>query len=133
MSNLPTVAPTPTPDTQPFWDATKNDVLLLPKCDACGELHWYPRGFCPFCHKGTISWVEASGDATLYTFSVSERGRGDWAEVTPYVVAYVELHEGPRILTNVVDCDPAALEVGQQLRLVWDEAGEYKFPRFRPA
>jgi uncharacterized OB-fold protein len=133
VSELPTNPPVPTPETMAFWEATQRDVLLLPKCDACGELHWYPRGFCPFCHKGNIFWIEASGEATLYTYSVSMRGRDRWAEVTPYVVAYVELAEGLRILTNVVDCDPESLEVGQKLSVVFDEAGDYKFPRFRPA
>jgi uncharacterized protein len=131
-NKLPTTSPAPSPETAPFWEATKRDVLLVPRCDACGATFWYPRFFCPFCHAKNISWLEASGKGTIYSFTVSMRGWGDWAEVTPYVVAYVELDEGPRMLTNIVECDPDELEVGQRVAVVFDQAGEYKYPRFRP-
>lgn len=130
---LPTNPVRPAPELAEYWEATKRDVLLVPRCKNCGERFWYPRGFCPLCHSTDLEWPEAGGGGTIYTFSIARRGFGPWGEVAPYVVAYVELDEGPRMLTNIVDCDPDALEVGQRVQVTFDEAGDYKIPRFRPA
>lgn len=130
MSTLPTSEPVVNPESLPFWEATTRDVLLLPRCEDCGTVIWHPRMFCPICHSRNVTWFEASGHGTIYSFTVSTRGQGPWAEVAPYVVAYVELDEGPRLLTNIVDCDPAALAIGQEVQVVFDDAGAYKFPRF---
>jgi hypothetical protein len=88
--------------------------------------------FCPVCHATSVTWFEASGEGTIYSYTESMRGQGPWAEVAPYVVAYVDLEEGPRLLTNLVDCDPASLEIGQRVHVVFEVAGDYKFPRFAP-
>jgi uncharacterized OB-fold protein len=131
MSSLPGVPPSPPPELANYWEATKNDVLLVPRCTACGDAFWYPRTFCPFCHSTELSWEPASGGGTIYSFTVVERGMGPWEAVVPYVVAYVQLDEGPRLLTNIVDSEPAELSVGQRVSLVFDQAGDYKLPRFR--
>lgn len=132
MSPLPAFAPTPAPELAEYWEATKRDVLLVPRCRSCGKAFWYPRGFCPWCHSGDLEWNESSGTGTIYSFTVTERGQGPWAEVVPYVVAYVELDEGPRLLTNLVEVDPDRLDVGQRVRVTFDQAGDFKIPRFRP-
>lgn len=132
MSNLPTFPPSPAPELAPYWEATQRDVLLVPRCRACGKSFWYPRAFCPICHSEDLAWEEAGGGGTIYSFTVAQRGQGPWAEVAPYVVAYVELDEGPRMLTNIVDCDPSSLAIGQRVTLTLDPAGEYKIPRFCP-
>lgn len=132
MSTLPDVTPFPPPELQPFWEATGRGVLLVPHCNACGEAFWYPRSFCPFCHSGDLDWRESSGSGAIYSFTVVERAGGPWEAALPYVVAYVELDEGPRLLTNIVDCDPTALTVGQRVSVTFEGAGDYKFPRFRP-
>lgn len=133
MSTLPTTEPTVNPESAPFWEATARGVLLLPRCRECGEVIWYPRRFCPVCHSRAVEWFEASGRGSVYSYTVSMRGVGPWVAVTPYVVAYVELEEGPRVLTNLVDCDPDTLAIGQAVRVVFDDAGAYKVPRFTPA
>ena len=101
------------PETQAFWDAASQGKLLIKKCTACGEVHFYPRNICPFCFSDKTEWIEASGKGTVYSFSVMRRAP------VPYAIAYVELAEGPRIMTNIVDCDLNAIKIGQAVRLVF--------------
>lgn len=123
MSQLPTPTPHTTPETQPFWDAAAEDRLVLPHCDSCGEVVWYPRSFCPSCSSRDVTWSEVSGNGTVYSFTVVERGQGRWAEHSPYVLAYVELAEGPRVLTNIYG-DPDAVEVGSAVTARFDRSDE---------
>jgi uncharacterized protein len=130
MSNLPAVEPLPEPETVAFWQATRTDELLLSRCLSCGLVFYYPRAFCPDCHQGDIESFASSGTGSIYACTTVMRGAGSWAEVTPYVVAYVELDEGPRIMTNIVSCDPHSVAVGQRVSVAFDQAGEYKLARF---
>lgn len=131
---LPAPAPAVTPETKPFWDAAASGRLVLPRCDACATVVWYPRAFCPDCGSTSVSWFEASGRGRVHSFTVTRRGQGAYRSAAPYVLAYVELEEGPRVLTNVVDGDPEALEVGQAVTVVFHDTGEdTALPRFRPA
>jgi len=127
----------PTPDdyTQVWWDAAADGRLLLVRCSACGEAHYYPRPFCPRCGADTVSWEEASGAATLYTWSVVHRNDlPPFNERVPYVAAVVDLAEGPRMMTNVVGCDADDLRVGMALQVEFADTGEgYHLPVFRPA
>jgi uncharacterized OB-fold protein len=128
--------PTPTPlvnvETKQFWDATAEGKLLLPRCNACSTVIWYPRAFCPECSSFDISWIQASGRGTIYSYTVNRRGQGDYRDLA-YVVAYVELAEGPRMLTNIVDCDFETVRVGQEVELVFHPTGSGQaLPRFRP-
>jgi len=133
MSELPTPAPPVTPETAPFWDATQRGQLVLPRCRQCQTVIWYPRSFCPECHTFGVDWFEASGRGTVYSFAVTRKGDGPWREAGPYVLAYVELEEGPRVLTNIVGCDPDSVTVGQQVEVVFHatDAGP-AVPRFQP-
>jgi hypothetical protein len=124
MSTLPTRAPFVDVETQEFWAATAEKKLLLPKCDTCGTVIWYPKQLCPSCHSTETSWFEATGEGEIYSFTVSRRGEGAWREAAPYVLAYVELDEGPRVLTNIVDTDPGSVRIGQRVRVVFDDTGE---------
>jgi hypothetical protein len=134
---LPAPAPFVLPEVKPFWDATARGELVLPKCTACGTLIWYPRPFCPKCASTSVEWVPASGRGTIYSFTVNRRGVADlsaYREAGVYVLAYVELEEGLRMMTNVVDCDPDSVRIGQKVELVFHDTGEGNaLPRFRPA
>ena len=127
--------PTPDPDTQAFWDAARDRRLLIRRCNACGEAHFYPRPFCPSCWSDDVVWEDASGAATLYTWSVVRvNDLPPFHERVPYVAAVVDLAEGPRMMTNVVDCDPDALAVGMALEVTYrEETPEITLPVFRPA
>ena len=123
-AGLPAPVPAVSPETQAFWDATAQGRLLLPRCDDCGEVFWYPRGLCPRCGSLAVSWVEASGRGRIYSFAVNRRGEGDYAQAAPYVLAYVELDEGPRLMTNVVDADPAELAVDAPVVVAFADTGQ---------
>jgi len=127
--------PAPDPETQPFWDSARDGKLLIRRCDACGEAHFYPRPFCPKCWSPDVRWEEASGRASLYTWSVVHRNDlPPFPERVPYVAAVVDLAEGPRMMTNIVDCDDVALEVGLALEVTYRPiADDVTIPVFRPA
>lgn len=127
--------PTPDLETQPFWDAAKEERLAIKRCNACSEFHFYPRPFCPSCWSDDVEWVDASGRATLYTWSVVyQNDLPPWPERVPYVAAVVDLAEGPRMQTNVVDCEFDALEAGMPLEVTFRATSdEFTIPVFRPA
>ena len=134
MSNLPTPSPAANPETKTFWDAAAEGRLAVPRCRSCDSFIWYPRTYCPECHGRDVEWVDASGRGTIYSYSVVRRGAaGAYAGVMPYVLAYVDLDEGPRVLTNIVDCDPDSLQIGTEVGVVFDRAPDGSaLPRFRP-
>jgi uncharacterized protein len=130
---LPTPDPAVTDETRPFWEAAARDRLVLPRCETCGHHVWYPRAHCPRCHSTDLDWVEVSGRGRIYSFSVVRKAQGDWAEHVPFALAYVELDEGPRILTNVVTDDPASLQVDEQVQVVFHRSpAGGAVPRFVP-
>jgi uncharacterized OB-fold protein len=132
-SGLPVFDPHPTLETERFWTAAAEGRLVLPKCDNCGNVIWYPRRFCPVCHHARVTWIDASGRGTVYSFTVVRKGRGPWKDSAPYVAAYVELEEGPRVMTNVVEVDPDAVRIGMPVEVVFDRSETAAIPRFRPA
>ena len=107
-----------------FWRGIAADELLLERCRRCAAVVWYPRGFCPSCGGSDVTLVPASGDGTVYSFSVVHRGAGEYRGCEPYVVAYVELEEGPRILTNIVGCDPGSIVIGARVRMVFERGSD---------
>lgn len=106
--------PPVTPETQKFWDAASAGKLLYGFCKTCREPHYFPRPHCPFCFSSAVEWKEASGRATIYTYSIMRR-----SQTGPYAIAYVTLEEGPSLLTNIVDSDLEAIRIGQAVRLVF--------------
>lgn len=121
-------APRVLPDTLAYWQAADEGRLLVKHCTACGEYHHYPRDICPFCLSDATEWVQAKGSATLYSFSTMGKGDASWT------LAYVTLDEGPTLMSNVVDADPAALAIGQRLRVVFRASdGGHAVPMFTPA
>ncbi|KKB61734.1 nucleotide-binding protein [Robbsia andropogonis] len=130
---LPVPAPPVVPETKPFWDGTKAGRLMLPRCPRCSFVIWYPRQFCPECGHDSVEWFEASGCGTVYSFTIVHRGEGAYRETPSYVLALVDLDEGPRVLTNIVDYDPAQLKIGLPLKAVFCDAGDdAALLRFRP-
>ncbi len=129
--------PLEAPADDPFWAATTRGVLLIPRCETCAASSWPPRPFCPRCGAAEApALVPAAGTGTIYSYTVVRRARGDYRDLVPYVVAYVELDEGPRVLSNIVDADPEAVRIGQPVEIVFDEPGEDASAprryRFRP-
>jgi len=129
------VAPAPNFDTQAFWDGCARGQLLLQKCMDCDAYRHPPAPICPKCLSPQHDWVEASGQATIFTFVVvrETRARG-WDQMVPYVSAVVALEEGPRMITNIVDIAPEDVKVDMPVQVTFvDAEGDMKLPLFRPA
>ena len=121
-------APQPSADTAAFWKAAEEGKLTIGKCNACGKVHYYPRTICPFCFSDNTELQQASGNGTIYTYSVMRRAP------VPYAIAYVSLSEGPTMMTNIVDCDLDSIRIGQAVRLVFKPSeGGPPVPMFTPA
>jgi uncharacterized protein len=129
---LPTPAPAVNPETKEFWAATANGQLLVKRCQDCDGLIWYPRAICPHCSSLRTEWLEVSGRGSIYSYTVNHRGEGAYQGGPPFVLAYVELDEGPRMMTNIVEADPPDLAVGVPVEVVFHDTGGAALPRFRP-
>jgi uncharacterized OB-fold protein len=123
MSDLPIPAPPVNPTTRAFWEATAEGRFLLQRCDDCDLVIWFPRRHCPSCWREDPATFDASGLGEVYSYTIIHKGSNEWREAAPYVVAYVELAEGPRVLTNITGCDPADVRVGMPVRIVWQDTG----------
>nr|WP_294529508.1 Zn-ribbon domain-containing OB-fold protein [uncultured Rhodopila sp.] len=126
--------PQPTPETQHFWDGAKAGDLLLQRCDDCSKVYFPPRPFCPSCASRRVSVAKASGKATLYSYVIHHRPVPGFTP--PYAIAVVELEEGPRMMTNIVDCPqtPEALVLDMPLEVVFEpQTDSISLPLFRPA
>ncbi len=120
-------APAILPDTAPYWEAANEGRLLLKCCTDCGEVHFYPRDICPHCLSSRTEWFEAQGTGTIYSFSTNPRARDN------FIMAYVTLDEGVTMMTNLVDCDPGTLSVGQRVKVVFRPASNGQaVPMFAP-
>jgi uncharacterized OB-fold protein len=133
---LPVPDPSINPETLPFWTATTQGTLQVRRCADCEELVWYPRSICPSCGSFNTEWLAVSGRGHIYTFAINRRGVRwyDDERYLPYVLAYVELEEGPRLLTNIIGCEPSDLEIGQAVELEFQpcDSGAAALFRFRP-
>jgi uncharacterized OB-fold protein len=122
--------------SQPFWEATKEQKFLIQRCDACDANIFYPREVCPKClSSDSLSWRESKGSGTIYAASVQEKPANPlMADRVPYVVAIVELDEGIRLMSNVINCEPYDASVGKPVRLTWEPLSDGRhLPQFELA
>jgi len=134
MSEYAKPLPEIQPFTRPFWDGTKQHKLLVQHCHACGANIFYPRRECPDCWSEDLGWVESSGRGTVYAFSITYEGvEAMFVEDLPIVLAWVDLPEGIRMQTNLIDCDPDSVAIGQPVRVVFRDVSEdITLPYFTP-
>ena len=128
--------PTPSTVTEPFWAATAEETFLLQHCRRCGALQFYPKTTCTTCGSDDLDWQPASGHGTVHTFTVARRATHPaFNGMEPYVIAIIELAEGPRVTGNVVDCPVDEVVVGMPVTLSWDEENGdgIRLPLWRPA
>ena len=110
--------PEPDPTTAPFWDAARRGELVVQRCRRCGLWVHYPRAVCPGCMESDLSFEAVSGRGSVYSFTWAHRPSGQaFAPRVPYVVALVELEEGVRLMTTLVDARPDDVAVGRPVRL----------------
>jgi len=120
--------------TSPFWDATREQRLVLQWCVECDRPVFYPREVCPVCLGTALEWRESPGGGRVYAVTVEHRaqqpGLAGWA---PYAVALVELDEGVRMLTNVIGIEPDRVAIGQRVAIAWEPLPDGRhLPVFEP-
>ena len=126
--------PRPTALSQPFWDAAQSHELHVQRCTACGTHVFYPRYNCTNCGSRDLEWVRASGRGSVYTYTIARRPtHRAFAERVPYVIAIVELDEGPRLTTNIVGCEPDDVRIGMPVEASFEDVDdEITLVTFRP-
>ncbi len=139
-SSVPTLGierPVPSPDldSQPYWDATREHRLVLQRCASCSQFWFYPRARCPHCWSPDFTWEEVSGLGTVYSFTVIRRAPTPaFTPAVPYVVALIDLDEGPRVMSNVLGLDVADVRIDLRVRVAWEDIGDgLALPVFVPA
>jgi len=127
--------PVPTSVTQPFWDGTREHQLLLQWCTACEKPIFYPRESCPGCFGDTLEWRPASGRGEIYAVTVEHRPQITSLQAEePFAVVLVELEEGVRMMSNVIDCAPDDVTVGMKVTVAWEPLSDGRnLPQFTPA
>lgn len=129
----PRPLPQPTPETQHFWDGTKEGELRLQRCRDCGHIYFPPRPLCPACSSRNVEVFAASGRASLLSYVINQRQHPSFD--SPYAIALVQLEEGPTMMSNIVDCEqtPEALVLDMPLTVTFEYNGDIAIPLFRPA
>ena len=121
-------------ESRPYWEAARAHRLVLQRCGACGRHVFYARALCPHCHRDALEWVRAAGTGVVYSFTVVHRPASKaFADRVPYVVALIDLDEGPRLLSTLRVSDPAQARVGQRVAVAFEDLGQVTLPVFELA
>ena len=128
----------PEPDTEPFWEATKRHELTYQTCNKCNEVIFYPRNHCTHCGSDDNTWSVSKGEGAVYTYSVIMQSRHPaFKDLGAYAIAYVDLDEGFRMMSNIVGVDDPIkdIECGMRVKVRWEDQGEdeISLPMFEPA
>ena len=119
-------------DSRPYWEGLAQGELRIQRCNTCSKAVFYPRSICPHCHGDSLSWIVASGKGTLYSYTVAHQGFGPFAADVPFVIAIVELEEGTRMMSRIVDAPRERVIVGAEVRVTFEHVGEdLTLPYFR--
>ena len=129
------VIPKPTPETRHYWDGAREGELRLQNCDACDNTYFPPRPFCPECGSREVSVINASGRGKLHSYVINHLPSPGFGN-GPFAIAVVELEEGPRMMSNILECaqTPEALQLDMPLEVTFEKlTDEITLPQFRPA
>lgn len=128
-----------TSEAKPFWDAAAQQKLMIQRCKDCNAWVWTPRPSCNECGSERVEWTPMSGKGEIYSFTVIRQVVGRAASKSfepdiPYVIAWVDLDEGPRLISNVVSCPVEAVKLGMKVTVQFEKASEKIWlPKFKPA
>jgi len=127
-------SPVASPIEMPFWEAAKKGELIVQKCLDCNRFVFYPRIFCPHCHSDGLTWVKASGNGKIYSYTVVRSNPPSaFVKDLPYIVAIIRLDEGVTMLSNVVGCSPEEVEFEMPVQVVFEKLNEeFTLPKFKP-
>jgi len=126
--------PQVSPEMAPFFEAARRHALVVQRCAGCGTLRFPARSICSTCLSRKATWVPVSGRGTVFSFAIMHQAvHPGFAAETPYAVVVVQLVEGPRLLSNLVDCRTADVRIGQPVEVVFEDVTpEVTLPKFRP-
>ncbi len=121
-------------DSRGFWEGCREGELRLQLCGACGRFRYAPKRLCPTCLSEEFEWRTVSGRGEVYTFTIEHHAYSPaWEGETPYVIAVIELEEGPRMMSRLVGCDPDAVRIGLAVHVTFEKATEeITLPLFQP-
>ena len=122
-------------EAKPFWAKLREHKLTAQRCNACGKFFSFPpQGSCPNCLSTDYTWTQLSGKGKVYSFVNYHRAwHPSYEGKTPYNVSLVDLDEGPRLISNVIDCPVDQVTIGMPVEVVYEDNEEYTLPKFRPA
>jgi len=127
------ILPRPTALSQPYWDGSREGSLRLQCCDDCAQFQFYPRLICSHCGGANLTWQSSSGKGQIASFTVVRKGISA-AYPAPYIVALVDLEEGPRMMSGLVDVAPDSVKIGDPVEVTFAEWSDtISMPVFRPA
>lgn len=125
--------PEPTNFSRPFWDAANEGRLVIQYCRKTGKFQHYPRPVSIYTGGRETEWREVTGRGVIYTFTITRRPPRGFSGPEPYVVATVQLDEGVRFLSNIVNCPVENIRIGMRVRVTWDRINaEFNYPVFEP-
>jgi uncharacterized protein len=126
--------PMPSPESKTYWEGCRDHRLLLQYCPACSQYQFYPRSMCHRCMSDALEWKQASGRGSVLSFTIVRRPVSQaYAAETPYVIALIQLEEGPTMMSNIVNCELDRLAVGQQVSVIFEDwSVEISIPKFQP-
>lgn len=132
MTQIERPLPQPTKITQAYWDAAKENRLVIQECACCKARQFYPREFCISCLSEDIKWIECSGKGTVYTYTINRRGANPaMSDRVPYVVAAIDLDEGVRMMANIVGSPVDAVKIGSRVEVCFERiSDEITLPQF---
>ena len=121
-------------ESKGFWEACQRHELYIQKCRDCGDLRYHPRALCTNCLSSRTEWVRCKGAGKIYTFTVTNQNQAaGFRDSLPYVMAYVELAEGVRMLSNIVNCAPDVVRIGMPVEVVFEDVTpDVTLPKFKP-
>jgi uncharacterized OB-fold protein len=121
----PRVAPIPDAESAPFWSGTLDGKLLVQECSVCAKRQLYGRSLCTNCHSAALRWIESSGRGTIYSRTIIRQNPSrSFKHLIPFVVALVDLDDGPRLMTNVVGTPAEAVQIGDRVRVVFEPVSD---------
>jgi uncharacterized protein len=114
--------PNPSSITAPFWQGTKRHELLTQRCKDCRQYIFYPRSHCPHCFSLALEWLKCSGRGKVYSYTIIRRAAlPGFAQDVPYILAIIELEEGPRLTSNIVGCKPEEVRIDMPVMAVFED------------
>ncbi|WP_368075994.1 Zn-ribbon domain-containing OB-fold protein [Burkholderia lata] len=122
---VPLPLPVPNADSLPYWEAARAHRLVIRRCTACEALHFMPRHLCPVCWSDRLEWVDSKGTGSVHSFTIVRRApMAAFTANVPYVVALIDLDEGPRMIANVIGDDALSVRIGDRVGVTFEDRGD---------